>query len=108
MTWLPPISWVLKCASWVRRAVMKLLCLPPRPRDLKLVHGLYWGLGQGSCERNAFCPNCASDGVYVPLTRKDRWADGKPRNDGQVQYTCPKCGRHWFLMLEQEGEALGC
>ena len=120
MKLLSLVSWLGKAARWVwrivllRRDVDRLqermssieASAPPRPKGFRQIHSIYWGLPEGSSTASPFCPNCASDSAYVPLTRKNRWANGTPRDDGQVQFTCPKCGRHWFLTLDQEGEAL--
>jgi hypothetical protein len=104
---------------------------PPRPRDLRLLHGLYWGFAEGASERHAFCPACAAQSLYVPLSRSYRASApsyariekddlglpfGQPHDSGvkvygttdeEVSFLCPKCRQRFYLKPDQEREALG-
>jgi len=116
---IPPISWMSKAARWAWRMLNapreidrlqgKLASLeasaPPRPRDMRLMHSIYWGIPEGGSTPVGYCTACASQGVYVPLKRIIRDANGEPRKE--VIYRCPKCGQLWLLNSAEEREALG-
>lgn len=92
----------------LKSAVEKLdASKPPRPRDLRLVHGIYWGRLGDDPKVHPFCAACAAKSVYVPLSREDHYANGEPRRDGAIIFDCPNC--HWrdTRRIEQEREALG-
>ena len=40
---------------------------PPKPIDLVLLHGVYWGRDKVGAEKQPFCGVCASDNRYVPF-----------------------------------------
>ena len=116
MKLFPPISWIGQAACWlwrlllVRRDLDRLenklgqleTSTPPRPRDMILLHGLYWGVPEGATRRHAYCPGCAAQGIYVPLSRNDRVG-----SVDEASYCCPKCRWNVFLGSDQEREALG-
>ena len=118
---IPPISWIWGAIRWVGRlfvigrdvdrlkdSIAQLEAKArPRPRDLKLIHTLYWGIPDGSDIRHAFCPACAAQGVYVPLSRRFIQAGHYSWKVDTVLYRCPKCQARFDMSSVEEGEALG-
>ncbi len=76
---------------------------PPRPEDLKLRHGIYWGRPTESEPRQPYCPACCAEGTYTPLYRL---GSGSFSGVVQVTYNCPKCHASFLIMPEREQQAL--
>lgn len=79
---------------------------PPKPVDIRLVHGIYWGRSGADPQVHPFCAGCAAQASWVPLTRDDRYANGRRRTDDRVFFRCPKCRWCDCRTLQQEREAL--
>lgn len=97
---------VLKFLGSWSPSVLEYVARPHRPRGFKLLHGLYWGYPDGENTPTAYCPSCASEARYVPMTRIDSLANGHPRTDGQLFFKCPYCKTQMFRFEEQEVEAI--
>ena len=70
---------------------------PPKPRDPKPSHGIYWGIPEGGDRRHAYCAACARKGEWVPLTMNKLRGDPTARS-------CPAC-KATFPRLSREEEA---
>ena len=115
------LHWLRRAYDWakqvlrLRRDVAELkntvgkidASIPPRPCDLRLVHGIYWGRYGDDQRVHPFCPACAAKAVYAPLTRDDRYANGERRRDGRLSYRCPSCQWTDMRIIDQEREGLG-
>ncbi len=72
---------------------------PIRPPKLKVLYGIRWGQFEDDPKWHPFCPVCAADNQWMPLTREI--IDGAM----PVQFVCMKCNSAQNLTIEQEAEA---
>ena len=73
---------------------------PPRPEVWFLDHGIYWGAPPGDDKLHAYCPGCAADGTYTPMSRSQfRHTATSPQ---QIAYSCPKCKASCYLDPKDE------
>ena len=76
----------------------------PRPEDLRLHSGVYWGRFPPGGPRQAYCPVCCAEGTYTPLSRL---GEGVYSEVLAVAYSCPKCNAGFHIKPEEERQVLG-
>ncbi len=82
---------------------------PPKPDNLRVAEGVYWGLHLGDSEDQAYCAACGSDGRWVPLATdyQTNYADGHqmPKNEQTVRLNCPVAKEHRTSLTGQQYES---
>lgn len=66
---------------------------PRKPIDLKLTHGVWWGRIVAGETKNAYCPNCAADELWITMIHT-------MGNSGKIDFRCLECRCRIALTVE--------
>lgn len=72
---------------------------PPKPPDLKVMHGIYWSRAEPGLNREAYCPGCVAEGLYVLMQHRDLGLDS-------CALDCAKCKSTFVLKNVKAQEAI--